>query len=74
MAKVDFARGFRTGGEALTDQETSGSSRAQANLALFAKDKVELRLWRAVCVDKNMTLNQGAQLYLRGWTKLLPRN
>jgi hypothetical protein len=46
MAKVDFASGFRTGGEALTDQETSGSSCAQANLALFAKDNFELRLWR----------------------------
>ena|SRR5713226_3745736 len=40
----------------------------------FAKDKVELQLWRAVCADKTMTLDQAAKLYLKGWTKLIPRD
>ena len=35
------------------------------------KDKVELMLYRKVCVDKTMTLGQAKKLYLRGWTKLL---
>jgi hypothetical protein len=39
----------------------------------FAKDKVELLLWRRVCVDKTMTLDQAKTLYLKGWTKLLPQ-
>jgi hypothetical protein len=38
----------------------------------LAKDKVELLLWRKVCVDKTMTLDQAKALYLKGWTKLLP--
>jgi hypothetical protein len=38
----------------------------------FAKDKVELLLWRKVCVDKVLTLDQAKALYLKGWTKLLP--
>ena len=37
-----------------------------------AKDKVELLLWRKVCVDKSMTLDQAKSAYLKGWTKLLP--
>ena len=37
------------------------------------KDKVELLLWRRVCVDKTMTLNQAKTAYLKGWTKLLPK-
>jgi hypothetical protein len=39
----------------------------------FAKDKVELLLWRKVCVDKTMTLTQAKKNYLKGWTKLLPK-
>ena len=38
----------------------------------FAKDKVELLLWRKVCVNKTMTLDQAKTAYLKGWTKLLP--
>jgi hypothetical protein len=40
----------------------------------LAKDKVELLLWRAVCVNKTMTLNQAKAAYLKGWTKLLPQD
>jgi hypothetical protein len=39
----------------------------------LAKDKVELLLWRKVCVNKTMTLDQAKAVYLRGWTKLLPQ-
>jgi hypothetical protein len=39
----------------------------------LAKDKVELLLWRKVCVNKAMTLDQAKAVYLRGWTKLLPQ-
>jgi hypothetical protein len=39
----------------------------------LAKDKVEFLLWRKVCVDKTMTLDQAKSLYLKGWTKLLPQ-
>jgi hypothetical protein len=38
----------------------------------LAKDKVELLLWRKVCVSKTMTLDQAKAAYLKGWTKLLP--
>jgi hypothetical protein len=38
----------------------------------FTKDKVELLLWRKVCVNKTMTLDQAKTAYLKGWTKLLP--
>jgi hypothetical protein len=37
------------------------------------KDKVEALLRRKVCVKKTMSLDQAKTLYLRGWTKLLPR-
>jgi hypothetical protein len=37
----------------------------------LAKDKVELLLWRKVCVNKTMTLDQAKAAYLNGWTKLL---
>jgi hypothetical protein len=40
----------------------------------IAKDKVELLLWRKVCVSKVMTLNQAKTAYLKGWTKLLPQH
>jgi len=40
----------------------------------YAKDKVERLLWRRVCVDKTMTLEQAKALYLNGWTKLLPQH
>jgi hypothetical protein len=40
----------------------------------LAKDKVELLLWRKVCVDKTMTLDQAKTEYLKGWTKLLPQH
>jgi hypothetical protein len=36
-----------------------------------AKDKVELLLWRKVCVDKTMTVMRAKKVYLAGWTKLL---
>ena len=36
----------------------------------FTKDKVETMLWRAVCVNKTMSLNQAKKSYLSGWTKL----
>jgi hypothetical protein len=36
------------------------------------KDKVELLMWRRVCVDKTMTLDQAKTAYLKGWTQLLP--
>jgi hypothetical protein len=39
----------------------------------LAKDKVELILWRKVCVSKTMTLNQAKAAYLKGWTKLVPK-
>lgn len=37
------------------------------------KDKVELMLWREVCVDKTMTLAEAKRKYLQGWTKLAPK-
>ena len=37
----------------------------------LAKDKVELSLWRKVCVNKTMTLPQAKGAYLKGWTKLV---
>ena len=40
----------------------------------FTKDKVELLLWRNVCVNKTMTLDQAKSAYLKGWTKLVPSN
>ena len=40
----------------------------------LAKDKVELLLWRKVCVDKTMILSQAKTAYLKGWTKLLPQH
>jgi hypothetical protein len=40
----------------------------------LAKDKVELLLWRKVCVDKTMSLSQAKAAYLKGWTKLLPQH
>jgi hypothetical protein len=40
----------------------------------FTKDKVELLLWRKVCVDKTMSLNQAKKVYLKGWTKLVSQN
>jgi hypothetical protein len=39
----------------------------------LAKDKVELLLWRKVCVDKTMSLTQAKALYLKGWTNLVPQ-
>lgn len=39
----------------------------------YAKDKIELMLWRKVCVQKSMTLADAKQQYLQGWTKLMPR-
>jgi len=40
----------------------------------LTKDKVELLLYRKVCVNKTMTLGQAKTLYLKGWTKLVPKN
>ena len=39
----------------------------------FTKDKVEDLLYRAVCVDKTMTLVAAKTAYLKGWTLLLPK-
>jgi hypothetical protein len=39
----------------------------------YAKDKVELMLWRKVCVDKSMSLAEAKTRYLQGWTKLIPK-
>lgn len=40
----------------------------------LTKDKVELLLYRKVCVDKTMTLDRAKKLYLTGWTQLIPKN
>lgn len=37
----------------------------------YTKDKVELQLWREVCVNKTLTLQQAKAEYLRGWTRLV---
>jgi hypothetical protein len=37
----------------------------------YAKDKVELMLWRKVCVQKSMSLGEAKTQYLQGWTKLV---
>ena len=37
----------------------------------LAKDSVELLLWRKVCVNKSMSLDQAKRVYLKGRTKLL---
>jgi hypothetical protein len=39
----------------------------------FTKDKVELMLYRKVCVDKTLTLVQAKKRYLKGWTLLVPK-
>ena len=39
----------------------------------YTKDKVELLLWRKVCVDKTMSLEDAKKVYLQGWTKLIPK-
>jgi hypothetical protein len=39
----------------------------------LAKDKVEFLLWRKVCMNKTMTLDQAKAAYLKGWTKLVPQ-
>jgi hypothetical protein len=39
----------------------------------FTKDKVEALLWRRVCINKTMTLDQAKSVYLKGWTKLVPQ-
>jgi hypothetical protein len=44
------------------------------NYGSFTKDKVELLLWRKVCVNKTMTLDQAKAAYLKGWTTLVPAN
>jgi hypothetical protein len=38
----------------------------------LAKDKERL-LWRKVCVNKTMTLDEAKAAYLKGWTKLVPQ-
>ena len=40
----------------------------------LAKDKVERLLWRKVCVNKTMTLDQAKAAYLKGWTNVFPLN
>jgi hypothetical protein len=49
-----------------------GSDTQKNKFGSLAKDKVELLLWRRVCVNKTMTLDQAKTVYLRGWTQLLP--
>jgi len=39
----------------------------------LAKDKVELLLYRKVCVSKTMTLQQAKKVYLNGWTFVVPK-
>ena len=39
-------------------RRTSGSNPTQGKFGSRTKDKVELLLWRKVCVDKTMTLDQ----------------
>ena len=39
----------------------------------FTKDKVELLLWRKVCVNKTLTIDEAKAVYLKGWTKLVPQ-
>src|ERR1700722_13494241 len=38
----------------------------------LTKDKVERLLWRKVCVNKTLTLDEAKAVYLKGWTKLVP--
>jgi len=35
----------------------------------YAKDKVEKDLYRRVCVDHTMTVQEAKQVFLNGWTK-----
>lgn len=43
------------------------------NFGSYAKDKVELMLWRKVCVDKSMTLSQAQTFFLPSWLRIKPR-
>jgi len=45
---------------------------ARGKFGSLTKDKVELLLYRKVCVNKTMTLAQAKELYLKGWTQLVP--
>jgi hypothetical protein len=38
------------------------------------KNKVELLLWRNVCVNETMTLDQAKALYSKSRTKLIPQH
>ena len=40
----------------------------------FTKDKMEQMLWRAVCVNKTMSLDQAKKSYLSGWTTLVSQH
>lgn len=60
-----------------------GGSDKQANIwfephagtfGSLAKDRVELLLYRKVCVDKTMTLDEAKAAYLKGWRKLVPKH
>jgi hypothetical protein len=55
------------------EQKNIWFERHEGKFGSIAKDKVELLLWRKVCVDKTMTLTQAKAAYLKGWTKLLPK-
>jgi hypothetical protein len=46
---------------------------ARRKFGSLATDKVELLLWRKVCVNKTMMLDQAKAAYLKGWTRLLPK-
>jgi len=50
--------GSRIGWEGQMARRTSGSNPTQGKFGSRTKDKVELLLWRKVCVDKTMTLDQ----------------
>ena len=65
--------GFPTGWEEPTKENIWFEPHA-GKFGSFAKDKVELLLWRKVCMDKTMTLHRARTEYLKRWTKLLAQH
>lgn len=53
------------------EQDNIWFERHAGKFGSLTKDKVELLLWRKVCVKKTMTLDQAKKVYLKGWTKLV---
>jgi hypothetical protein len=66
--------GFLTGWGGADTEENIWFEPHAGKFGSLAKDKVELLLWRKVCVNKTMTLDQAKAVYLKGWTKLLPQH